>query len=586
MIISLLRSYLSQLPNKYYPLVMSSFLLSLFLAFTEGVGLLLLIPLMSLSGVTTEESGSLPEYLMLFLEKTGIELTLERALFLYVIILSLFALLRFLQSYLSLYISESITKEQKDRLFSQVLRSRWSFLTALKSSDIIHILSGRVGVYGSMIQSVISLILAVVMLGAYGVIACAISFPMTLLSVGSALSIAVVLMPVNKKIYQVGQRLFNANKEIHSVLKESVEGIKTAKAYSIESRSESLFATASESLKENLLRFIKLSQATQALYKIGAVITISGIFYIAITIFHFDVVQLFLFILIFSRVIPQISNIHSMYQSLINTVPTYREVELLNANTLQNQESVAQRDVAIAFHDTISLQGVHFTYGNESNFALEDISLSLKKGNHLALIGHTGSGKSTLIDILMGLLEFDRGRLTVDGREIQKDEWKSFRALTSYVPQEPFFFHDTIRENIRMVQREVRDEEIWKVLDLVQAKEMVEAFPQGLDTIIGDRGITISGGERQRIALARAIIVKPEILILDEATNALDNSTEEKVYDALREQSGIETLITITHKTENLHKMDEVVVMKEGAIVATAEAICKSEIDRLLSKLY
>lgn len=578
-VISILKEYFKSINSRFFPLLGGVFLLTLFLACTEGVGLLMLIPLMELAGVSTGESGSLPGFITMFLDNSGIELSLLTALLLYITIISLFSILKFTQSYLSLLLSESMTKEKKDKLFSQVLHSRWPFIATLKSSDIIHILSGRVGVYGSMVQTVSSILLALIMLLSYGAIAFVLSPPMTLLSIGSALIITLILLPINKKIHQVGQSFFDSNREIYSVLKESVEGIKTAKSYAIEARSETLFTDATTSLKLNTLRFMKLAQSTQALYKIGSVISISLIFYIAITVFHFEAVRLLLFILIFSRVIPQISNIHSQYHSILNTIPTYREVEELYKKTGENQEIEGTEVAPFPFRKCITLQSISFSYEKKAHFALDQVDLTIPRGTHLAVIGETGSGKSTLIDIFMGLLEADTGTVLVDGEVVHSDEWAGLRALTAYVPQVPFFFHDSIRENIRMVQPSLGDEEIWKVLEIVHAKEMVESFPHGLDTILGDRGVSISGGERQRIALARALIVKPEILILDEATNALDNNIENRVLDSLKAESGISTIITVTHKIENLHKVDQVIVMRSGRIIekGTPEFVRNSE---------
>lgn len=583
MVLKTVIGLIKELDRKYYTLMVISLVLALSLALTEGVGLLLLIPLMHIAGVSPEGGGQLPGFLNLFLEKTGIELTISSALLLYCGVISLFTILRFLQSLFSVYISERVTKEKKDLLYKKVLHSKWQFISQRKSSDLIHIFGGRISVYGAMVQNLVSVVLALVLLLLYAVVASYISLPMTLLSIVSALVMAAFLIPINRKIHQVGKDSFEANRELHSIIKESVEGIKSTKSYGIEEGSEKAFSMATGSLKHSMLRFVKLTQSTQALYKIGSVFTIALIFYIAITWFHFDAVRLFLFLMIFSRVIPQVSSIHNLYQSFINTIPTYKEVSTLFSESGLNQEHETSDELPISFNNSLKLQNIRFSYSSESSFALSFKELSINRGSNLLIIGQTGSGKSTLLDILMGLLEPTDGTLSVDGTPLVHSEWKKFRQLTAYVPQVPFLFHDSIRENLRIVSPDASDEELWSVLEMVEAKVMVQKMPQGLDTIIGDRGVSLSGGERQRIALARVLLIKPEILILDEATNALDNRVEAKVLKALREESGIETFITVTHRIEQLDQADEVIVIHDGTIVqkGSPEQIRNSKVQQV-----
>ncbi|MGO4273116.1 ABC transporter ATP-binding protein, partial [Paenibacillus sp. TAF58] len=183
------------------------------------------------------------------------------------------------------------------------------------------------------------------------------------------------------------------------------------------------------------------------------------------------------------------------------------------------------------------------------------------------VIGRSGAGKSTLIDILMGLLQPERGQVLVDGVPLTEANLLSLRKSISYVPQDPFLFNGSIRENMLMIDPSATEEQLWESLEFAASTEFVNKLPLGLDTLIGDRGIRLSGGERQRLVLARAILRKPSILILDEATSALDSENEAKIQEALERLQGKLTIIVIAHRLSTIRNADQVIVLDKGRII-------------------
>jgi len=184
-----------------------------------------------------------------------------------------------------------------------------------------------------------------------------------------------------------------------------------------------------------------------------------------------------------------------------------------------------------------------------------------------AVVGRSGAGKSTLIDLFMGLNQPECGEVLVDGMSLTKDNLISLRKVVSYVPQDPFLFNTTVRENLMLVNPNATEEELWEALYFSSAAEFVKKLPDGLDSVIGDRGIKLSGGERQRIVIARAILRKPSILVLDEATSALDSENEAKIQQAIENLKGKMTIIVIAHRLSTIQKADQVVVLDEGKII-------------------
>jgi ABC-type multidrug transport system fused ATPase/permease subunit len=198
---------------------------------------------------------------------------------------------------------------------------------------------------------------------------------------------------------------------------------------------------------------------------------------------------------------------------------------------------------------------------------LRDVSLELAAGRVVALIGHTGAGKTTLASLVPRFYDVQRGRVTIDGADVRDLKLTSLRGATGVIAQDPFLFSATVRENIAFGRADATDEEVERAARLAQAHEFVDALPQGYETVIGERGITLSGGQRQRIAIARALVVDPRILILDDATASVDATTEAKIREGLREAMRGRTTIIIAHRLSTIALADEVVVLDDGRVV-------------------
>jgi ATP-binding cassette subfamily B protein len=198
---------------------------------------------------------------------------------------------------------------------------------------------------------------------------------------------------------------------------------------------------------------------------------------------------------------------------------------------------------------------------------LQDVSLELTAGRVVALIGHTGAGKTTLASLVPRFYDVQRGRVTIDGADVRDLKLTSLRGAIGVIAQDPFLFSATVRENIAFGRADATDEEVERAARLAQAHEFVDALPDGYDTVIGERGITLSGGQRQRVAIARALVVDPRVLILDDATASVDATTEARIREGLREAMRNRTTIIIAHRLSTIALADEVVVLDDGRIV-------------------
>lgn len=216
------------------------------------------------------------------------------------------------------------------------------------------------------------------------------------------------------------------------------------------------------------------------------------------------------------------------------------------------------------FEDRISLRNVSFRYLNTPKDAISNISLDINKGECLGIVGETGSGKSTLVDIILGLLKPSRGTILADDRKpLNSYQW---HQMIGYVPQSIYLTDDTIEANIAFGEQEINEERLNSVIEAAQLRKFIDKLPERTKTIIGDRGIRLSGGERQRIAIARALYRNPEVLIFDEATSALDNETEGRLMETIKEVSNNRTVIMIAHRLTTLKDCNRIIVMENGVV--------------------
>lgn len=275
------------------------------------------------------------------------------------------------------------------------------------------------------------------------------------------------------------------------------------------------------------------------------------------------------------RILPALGKLASGFNTLNFYLPSlndmYRQLKATE-NEHDTLKSIYQVDTesneeSFEFRNELKINNICWKYENNAEHVLKDLCLTIKKGEAVALIGHSGAGKTTLADVILGLLKPQSGQVTIDGRDIFTfgEEWC---GIMGYVPQSVYLTDDSIRKNIAfgVHEKDIDDEKVWKALEQAQLEEFVRSLEKGLDTPVGERGVRFSGGQRQRVAIARALYENPNILILDEATAALDNETETAVMEAIEALKGKITLIIIAHRLSTIRNCDKIYEVKDGNI--------------------
>lgn len=355
--------------------------------------------------------------------------------------------------------------------------------------------------------------------------------------------------------------VFRTNKKYDTEIKITKEGIKNivdgkTKIKLVHEIFFSLFA-----LIVNVLKVIILAYAVmEGDLTVGAVVTIISLLgkaYEPIAIFNVEYVD---------------------YK--LNKITVNNYLEFLN---VKDDDALENGKLIKKLNGRIELKNISFGY--DDNQVINDLSLAIDPGTSIALVGESGSGKSTIIKLLMGLIKPDDGKVLVDGIDLGKVSLNSYYDHVSYVSQEVPIFDGTLRENL-VFDKNVSDEEIIEVLKLVSLEQFYLKLQNGLDTELGEKGIKLSGGEKQRVALARLFFEDTKIIILDEATSALDNITEKRVMNSIFEKLSNRTVIMIAHRLESIKDVDEVLVLKDGEIVERGLYDELLQRDGYFTKLY
>ena len=380
----------------------------------------------------------------------------------------------------------------------------------------------------------------------------------------------VFLRLVKNKSSRYGKLLRNATVDMNKWLRQSFEGIKEIKIansedYYIE-RTEDAYRTLSKALCRQ--EFIKVSPRPifEAVCVSSLLVIVGGKIVSGVNLSYFIpvisvmAVAAFRLLPAFGRVTAHINNIIFNASAVENVFSDLKEVEKLN-----DAYARIENESKIVFTSEINVKNIVFSYLETNRPVINNLSLDIKKNTAVAFIGSTGSGKTTLADIILGLLEPQEGQILVDGMAINSNPL-SWHNLVGYIPQNIYLIDDTIRNNVvfGIPESEETEENIWKALESAQLSEFVRELDQGLDTVVGERGVRLSGGQRQRIGIARALFLNPEILILDEATSALDNETESAVMTAIEQLKGNRTLIIIAHRLSTIKNCDVIYEIKDG----------------------
>lgn len=384
-----------------------------------------------------------------------------------------------------------------------------------------------------------------------------------------------VLKPIMRKAGEENQDYYSG---LYKWIDQSVMGIKEIKIANKENYFINEYAKCGEGYVNAVQRY-NLYNATPRLL-IETVALAGMIFYMMIQLLSGVQVtailpQLTLLALVAMRLIPCANRINNHLTSISYFEPFFMGVsdnlqeeirdESIDYNAASYQKKVEVQKLEIRHN--IQLKDIVYKYPNTETLIFDRANMEIPIGKSVGIVGTSGAGKTTIVDILLGLLQIQSGEILADGVEVRK-HYQSFLKDIGYIPQTIFMIDSTIRKNVAfgVADEDIDDDKVWRALQEAQLDEFVRGLPDGLDTSIGERGIRISGGQRQRIGIARALFEDPEVLVLDEATSALDNETEAAIMESINMLHGKKTLIIIAHRLQTIEKCDMVYRVEKGQV--------------------
>ncbi|MCT7948195.1 ABC transporter ATP-binding protein/permease [Ancylothrix sp. C2] len=471
---------------------------------------------------------------------------------------------------LSVSLTRNLTADLREAGLKLLLDVDLDFYSKMKVGDLINRLGAEVGRTANAISTTIQLIITAITVFVFIGLLVAISWELTLVSSLLLSFVALVNQFAISRSKYFGKLLSEASKAYSVRVLETLSGIRLVKSTSNEEREY-------EQIKQLIREREKADFQSEANYaaispltEVSSIIALLLIVFLGRTFFAEQMQSistvLLTYLLVLFRLLPQISQLNSARSHLANTSAS---VEVVNDFLRRDNKHfmVNGRLPYSGLKEAIHFKDISFSYPDHAEIVLSDINLYLPRGTTLALVGGTGSGKTTLADLLPRFYDPTRGSILIDGRDLREFDLKTLRQSMGIVSQHTFLFNDTVRNNIAYARPEATEEEIMEAANRANAYEFIVDLPEGFNTVIGDRGDRLSGGERQRIAIARALLQNPEILILDEATSALDTVSERLVQLALEELSRNRTTLVIAHRLSTVQKADQIAVLKKGRVV-------------------
>ena len=547
-----------------------SALLTIGVSVFEGAGLLLLVPLLQLVGLDAQQGslGSLLATLRRGFAAVGIEPTLPIVLTLYVAIMALQGLLQRRLAVVNAGMRADIVQALRTRVYRAVAGSSWVYFSRNRASSFLQVLTAKVDGVSAAAYYLIDLAVTVAISLAYVAMALRVSASMTLLVMGCGVLLALAVRGRLTRARQAGYEAFTASSDLHAATSDFLESMKIAKAYGAEERHADEFSRLSHTVG-NVGRMAASAAADTRLWlNIGSAALLAIIVYVAHSVAGMAPASLFLLMFLFARLVPRVTSLYDKLQSCVVELPGFEAVAAAEARALAAAEPRVDQDREVSLVGSIDLVDLSFSYdASGTPVVLDHVRLSLAARETTAIVGPSGAGKSTMADLLMGLVTPTAGAVTIDGAELTADALRSWRRQIGYVPQETLLFHDSVRANLLWANPEATEDDIWRALASAAADDFVRALPNGLETVLGDRGVLVSGGERQRLSLARALLRRPRILILDEATSSLDSENERRIQDAIERLHEQITIVVITHRLSTIRNADRIHVLDHGRLV-------------------
>ncbi len=556
----ILRSLGKRNPLRLPLVFVGQFVVGLF----ENISLVALLPLLHvlLESNAADHSG-LSRFISNALSQIGVPITLGGMLIFIVAIITLKAAIKGIVTIGSGLCLQRQSQFLRQDLARHLIQARWSYLLDQPVGRLANIMGVEIGNYLAAASVTLSFVSRSIQAAFYLVTSLLVSWQLTLGALAVTIMLTVLMLPILGIVRRASLQRTNLMNSVSSKLVETLQGIKALKAMARERHvipllaadNEQIYRTQRTTVIASALRLVSVEPVLISALAIGLLASVN--------MFQVQLPSLALIALLFIRMTNEFVSINQsihqigMYEGSIDAVENIlREAE-------HNQE-VMHSGMPPTLTKAIKLVGVDLAYGGKR--VLTGVDLVILANNLTVVVGLSGSGKTSLLDAIVGFVDPKSGCVEIDGQPLEKIDLKAWREMVGYVPQELFLFNDTIRANITLGDTKLSAKDVKWALKATEAWDFIRALPDGLDTIAGERGMRLSGGQRQRLSIARALVRRPKLLLLDEATSALDPETEQDICRMVRNLTKKFTVLAVTHQRAFLNVADQAIKISKGKV--------------------
>lgn len=543
--------------------------LKLFAAVFEGIGLTFLLPIIELATTGDglgEDASPIAAAFVRAYDVVGIPATLETLLLGLAFVMTIRYSVSFLIGWLQASLTTTYMAALRRRSYEALLGADVAYVDEQDGDEIVNTVVTETRAAGRVVGDVLSAVEKVLFAGVYATVAIALSPALTIATI-VVLGIVVVLTRFGLDSgYDIGDGIATANEEIQSLINAATQGTREIRLFTMQSDLADQFDRAHDQLVDTRVRLERNHVALGSFNQLLNAFVVFGLVYVAIQYLALGFATLGTFLFAIYRLSPLISELNNTLYSIDGTLPhlvrSQALIEEFGEHTQPTGGEPVPDRTAVEFED------VSFRYDDDADRTdVQHVSLTVDRGETIALVGPSGAGKSTIVSLLARLYEPDDGQITVDGVPLERIDRHEWHEHVTVVPQQPFLFTGTLRENVTIGNPSADEAAIERACERSQVSAFLDELPDGLDTELGDDGVRLSGGQRQRIAIARALLADADVLILDEATSELDSPTEAAILEAIDEMDREYATVVIGHWLSTVSDADRIYTVVDGEIV-------------------
>ena len=453
----------------------------------------------------------------------------------------------------------------RTEIYEKTFQAKWPFLLKMKIGHLEHYIMSRVSSSSGLLQKICAMLLDLSGFLIYAAMALKIDWRVTSWVLLSGAVILYLSKPFLYRVKTYIQQLTVIGKDIANQINENILGLKTIKSMNVQGEAVNIIGDLFRRYRHAKVKSTTVKYLHSESMQPVSIILICVIFGLSFSRPDFSFATFIVTVYLIQRIFVFVDKAGKWLHSVNETIPPVMDLMYFQEQLSKNPEKDSGREEFL-FNESIQFSNIDFAYDKEKKL-FDNLNFKVKKGEMVGIIGPSGSGKTTIVDLLLRLFEPRAGGILIDGKNAKSVSLKNWRENIGYVSQDIFLKNDTVAENIKFFDKNITDEKMKEAAKAADIFDLVDSLPEKFETIVGERGTRFSGGEKQRLVLARVLARRPQILILDEATSALDNESEILVKKSIAKLKGNMTIVVIAHRLSTVMDADRLLVLEKGKVV-------------------